>query len=95
MKLSFKKQPKETGLRAVGNYNVAVDIKGDKKIVGWIQPKSWQNEFFTVWLHVKEGNSFRNLQLKFRGETEEETREWIKHCWGTICTTYTLHQLED
>lgn len=95
MKLSFKKRPKETGLRAVGSPHPFVDIKGDGKIVGWVQPKSWRQDYFKVWLHVKQGDSFENKCLSFNGETEECAREFIKKNWNTIQEKYPLYQLED
>lgn len=95
MKLSFKKQPKETGLRSVGNPYPYVEIKGDKKKVGWIHPKSWQVDQYSVWFYVKDGSGFKNVQLTFRCDTEQEAREFIKAKWARIQEKFDLYQLED
>lgn len=95
MKLSFKKHPKETGLSSIGNPNPFVDIKGDKKKVGWIQPANWHKEHFEVWLHVKYEEGWRNVKLKFSGDSEQEARKFIKDNWEGILKNFELHQWED
>lgn len=95
MRLSFKKQPKETGLAAVGNYNPFVDIKGDGKKVGWIQPANWHTKYFGVWFHVESPDGWYNMKLGFDGETEKEARQFIKDNWEAIQAKWPLHCLEE
>lgn len=98
MKLSFKKHPRETGLRAVGNGNPFVDIKGDGRVVGWISPKNHNTTHYTIWFHVKHPDDvggFYNVSLRNKCDTEQEAREYIKRYWTIIQEKLTLHQLED
>jgi|GEM_PF-4184558 len=41
-KLTFKKQPRETGLRAVGYSSQSIDVKLNKKTFGTINAPNWQ-----------------------------------------------------
>ena len=49
MKFTFKKQPRETGLRAVGKPYPDTDIKVNKKRVGYISAPNWQTKSY-AWL---------------------------------------------
>jgi hypothetical protein len=102
MRLSFKKQPKETGLAGVANPNPFTDIKADKKKVGYISPPSrFGDNQWTVWLAVKRQTTdenpcpFENVRLKWRGNSEQEGRDFLKDRWESICKTYDLFQHED
>lgn len=52
MRVTFRKDPRLTGLAAVGHPYQTVRIKVDKKVCGWIQPPSWQKRDWTIWLRV-------------------------------------------
>jgi len=103
MKLSFKKNPRETGLSGVAHPNPSTAIKGDKKQVGMIYPPSrWDNDYkWTISLACPKDKTendpcgFRWMKLKYRFDKEAEAREWLKANWDRIITTYKLHQFED
>lgn len=93
MKLSFKKRPKERGLSSVAYPYPAVDIKGDGKEVGWIDPRSaWQDKYY-VWMRMVDVNDpigWRNVCM-FECENEEEARQLVKDNWYRLKTR--VHQL--
>jgi hypothetical protein len=103
MKISFKKQPKETGLAAVAHPNSETVIKVDGKRVGEISPPSahTQDWKWRVRIVVKTDEEMhRNagwkwLTFKVRFESEEEGREWFKTHAEKIASQYELHKFED
>jgi hypothetical protein len=99
MKLSFKKQPKETGLSAVGNPYQSVDIKGDKKLVGTIYAPNWRTKTneWSIGLMVIDKTQhcgWKWITLKFRGTSDQECRDWLKENWEAIQAKYSLRQSE-
>lgn len=52
MRITFKRHPRETGLRAVADPHRDVDIKVDKKVCGVIGAPSWQNNTWRVRIMV-------------------------------------------
>lgn len=101
MKLSFKKEPRETGLAGVGRPWPNVLIKADRKKVGTIVAKNWHQDKYQIWLTVKQTPTvesrcpFRSVKLKFECDTEEEAREFLQKSWETILKKFELHQFED
>jgi hypothetical protein len=104
MKLSFKKEKKETGLRAIAEPNPTTQIKADKKKCGAITPPnrfSSQGDDWFIRLMVKKVPSeadpcdFAWITLKAKRSTEEECREFIKKNWAVICEKYDLYQMDD
>lgn len=97
MKLSFKKQSKKTGLAGVGYPHQSVLIKADKLECGVIAAPNWQTKdnLWCIRLMKKKDNSFVWITLKFKGETEEECRQYLKDNWGSICKEIPLHQFKD
>lgn len=97
MKLSFKKQPKETGLAGVGYPYQSVLIKADKLEVGLISAPNWRSKdsLWTIRLAKKKDHSFVWITLKFKGENEDECRQYLKDNWEAICKEIPLHQFKD
>lgn len=104
IKLSFKKHPAETGLMAVGHSNRSVDIKVDKKIVGYIRAPAWDTPsnwkvYFSVNKPQPDDNpncawkwvSFKNAEFA----TEEIAREWVKNNIERVALTYKFHETGD
>lgn len=97
MKFTFKRMPRETGLRRVGNPWPAVDIKLGGKVCGWIHPRSCQERHFSVWFHIEGGScvcGWSNVMEKDGFETEQEARDWIAEHADEIQAKYTLHFVE-
>ena len=89
MKLSFKKDPKPTGLYSVGNPNPDTHIKLDGKEIGVIVPPSWNSShadwvirFMVIKEHIEEdGNtncSWKWITLKKHFDDELSARNFIK-----------------
>jgi hypothetical protein len=95
-RLSFKKEPQETGLRSVGHPSPDVAVKHDGKLVGLIRARSWQQDHYSVGFMV-EGNddnlncSWRWVFLKNKFETEDEVREYLKKNHEKLCKVYQFH----
>lgn len=88
MRLSFKKQPRERGLGGVGHPYPAVDIKGDGREVGWIDPPSAFKQHYHVWMRLEDTSDtvgWRNVYM-FVCDTEEEARQWVKDNWNKLKT---------
>lgn len=106
MRLTFKKQPKDTGLAAVAAYEQETDIKADGKVVGHIS-YSYNNSatkgdsFWHISLAVKkektaeEPAAWKWIRLKKTTATEPEAREFVKAMWEKITTELDLYQFED
>jgi hypothetical protein len=97
MAFTFKKEPKETGLAAVGNPNSQTQIKLKKKQVGYIAGPSWSSKdlLWRVKFAVSEGKSFKWVTLKATFETEPEARTYLTTNFERITNTFSLHSLED
>ena len=99
MKLSFKKHPRETGLRSVGNPNADVSIKADGSFVGLIDAPNWQTEDgkyrvkFTI--SDDKGAGWKWAVAKARFDNEDAAREWVKTKWEVLCKTWNLHPVPD
>jgi hypothetical protein len=87
IKITFKKRPRNTRLSAVGHPESDVDIKLDKKIIGWLSAPSWQTEDnkWGIWFHVMKNEpdnnpncDWKNISLKIRFASEQEARDFIK-----------------
>lgn len=96
--VTFKNEPRITGLAAVGRTPGAA-IKVGKLQVGSISGTSWvaTNHHHKVRLMVKEVENpcgWKWVELKYRGESLKTTKEWIKANWEAIYTKYDLHTME-
>lgn len=86
MKITFKRQPKATGLAAVGNPHPNTDIKMDGKLVGTIVPPNWRDngKEWLIMVRLKkplplpagENCTWYNAVLKPRFANEEAAREY-------------------
>ena len=101
--LSFKKQARETGLRSVGNPVPSVDIKINKKVIGYLSAPTWQTKDnkwginFSVVKPEPDENpncKWKWIAVKTRFETENEAREFVKENIEAISKRYTLYSLE-
>lgn len=82
MKFTFKRQPKETGLRAVGNPRPSVDIKLGGKVCGQIIAPYWATEDgkWRVGMAIDSDDPRNGWRWKFfkpRFDTEADARAWI------------------
>lgn len=104
MKLTFKKQPRES--RMIGYPNPNVDIKVDGKVVGYISGPNWQSKDDRWHVHfmvqkkdiMEDGNpncSWKRIQLKLNYVDESSARESVRHGIGGIINKYTLHYQEE
>jgi hypothetical protein len=93
MKLSFKKEKAETGLRAIASPDPTTQIKADKVRCGSITPPnrfSGQGDLWYIQMMVKREPTeqdpcdFRWVTLKGKFKTEPECRDWIKANWEAI-----------
>ncbi len=104
MKLTFKKHPRETGLRGVGYSHSSVDIKLNKKKIGLIQAPNWQAPdrkwglAFTIENDRPEENpncKWRWAFLKQRFDTEEAAREYLNANIEMLANRFKFFPLED
>lgn len=99
MKLSFKNGARPTGLSSVGNPYRSITIKGDGKDVGSIRmnnsnaanPKG--DNKYHIWLHVKTEDSFKNITLKAKFDTENDAKNFITEHWQSLIERYPIHQI--
>jgi hypothetical protein len=100
MKLSFKKDKKETGLAGVANPFPLTFIKGDKKLVGYIHHPRFAdeaNKWYLMFM-VKDQtqrSGWKWITLTARFDSEEQGREFVMKHWNAITTKYSLHQQDD
>lgn len=100
--LTFKKHPRETGLRAVAYPHRDVDIKHKKKIVGQISaPSPWMggSRYWTVSVAVcksptKESPCKWEWRKLHEATSEDEARHFVK-CNSEAITGMNLHYFEE
>lgn len=98
MKISFKKQKRETGLAGVGSSN-RTDIRLDKSRIGFMSSPSWSSKE-TKWIirlavkRMTEKGGFMWVTLEKRGNDEKHCREIVKEMLPKLhqCT---FHKFED
>lgn len=108
-KFTYKKQPRETGLRAVGHTNPSTDIKLNGGKVGIIGAPDWTTKDgkWSIRFTIKHGEEMtpefikRNgnvewkwVTLNFRGESEQACRDWIAAKSDELFKRFTFHSLE-
>lgn len=101
-KLSFKKDPRETGLAAVGNPHPDVRIKLDGGEVGVIDGPSWQTKDCRWRVRVaidapktpEKPAGFRWATFKVTHDSEAAARAWVKANWAAILRDHRLHDLD-
>jgi hypothetical protein len=102
MGITFKKQPKETGLHSIGYPYPNVDIKLDKKTMGYISAPTWQTKnVWNIYLSVKKSEPDDNsncdwkwVTVKKDFENEIEAREFIKGHIEEIQKKFVFHFTE-
>jgi hypothetical protein len=88
-KFTFKKGPEETGLRRIGSPRPNVDIKLNKKVIGYIRAPGWQDKdyLWKIRFSVKKKDIFEDgnpncvwkwFRLSVGFENEESARQYIK-----------------
>jgi len=105
MKISFKKQPRTTGLAGIGNSYQTTDIKVNKKIIGYIYPPTWRSKDNNWKINIAvegctkdDSNcSWRWVNLKYKPENESDGRIWIKKHLEKVLNDndLELHYFED
>ncbi len=103
MKLSFKKEKKLTGLSSVGYPYQNVDIKVNKKKVGYISAPTWNNgdlwriRFSVVKKDIMEdGNPncvWKWITLKVTFKNEDDAREYVKKIITLVQDKYIFQEL--
>lgn len=100
MKFTFKKEPRETGLRAVGHPHRSVTIKLKKKKVGMIHAPYWASEEYKwkIMLMVEdpegENRKWHWITLKARFDKEQEARDFLNEHIEEIMEKYDLHSMD-
>ncbi len=97
-RLSFKKQPRETGLSAIGNPYASVDVKLDGLICGMVSvPSRFGHDHWKIRLIVKDAEQkcgWRWVFLKGNHADEAAAREFLVKNWDTIKTKFELTSYE-
>ena len=100
-KLSFKKNPKETGLAGVGNPYPSTKIQANKKWCGSIHPPTWKSNdnlwrvsIMVIKSDIMEDKNpncpWRWVHFSKTFETVELAREWVKEHWTNINERYQI-----
>lgn len=81
-KFTFKKEPRETGLRSVGYTKQSVNIKLNKKKVGFIYAPNWNSKGWKIAFMISGGAGNPNYDWHWKNlkvcETEEEARQYVQ-----------------
>jgi hypothetical protein len=98
-KLTFKREPRDTGLAAVANPTPNVQIKLKKKQVGELASPNWRTKdnLWRVRFVVKDSTQkagWKWITLTVRFKDEDEGRAWVTKNTEQIVNTLNLHQLE-
>ena len=104
LKITFKRHPKETGLRGVGNGTPSVDIKLNGKNFGLLAAPSWQQGGWRIGIQVVKTETVTDnnpncewkwVYFKYNPSTEEEARAWVLSHIDSLALVYTFHTHED
>jgi len=99
MKLSFRKEPPETGLAGVVRPVPSTVVKGDKLQIGLIEPPHYSSPADAKWAIrimifdpavVPAG--WKWVRFKVQCESEPQARQWLQAHWEGIQTKYKLRQ---
>lgn len=98
MKFTFKKQPRETGLRSVGNPYASVDIKHNKKVVGTIAAPNWMSKdgkWVVRFMQQDTETQWHWITLKTRFDDEAAARTFLVANADKIIAQIPLHHTEE
>lgn len=106
MKVTFKREPREKGLRAVGNTHQSVDIKSNKKKFGAIIAPNWRtkdNKWGVQFCVEKDETITDNnpncswmwVSIAKRFDTEDDARAYVNEYIDRFAEKYTFHYFED
>lgn len=101
MNFTFKKQTRATGLAGIGYSKESIDIKLNGKICGTISAPNWttKDNNYSISLMVlkdqlEEDNNpncnWKWVIFKFKSESEQECREFLKSNYEIIVKKYNL-----
>lgn len=99
--ISFKKEPRETGLRTVGHPYQDVDIKVNKLKCGIIYSPTWCKPNWDVRIAVRAEPlpdspcDFKWRKANTSFATEQEAREWVKANLKSIHDKHPLFFFDD
>ena len=97
-KPTFKRQPKATGLAAVGSGNPWVDIKFECIVVGHIIPESWSHAGYKPGIMVMKTEPDDNPNCKWQWvwfkplATEQEARDFVVNNWEKWVAKYEIRK---
>jgi len=103
MKITFKKEPMESGLRSVGYPHQNVNIKIDGRVVGYIGAPNWQTKHvWTIRLMVyknaertpEDNCAWKTIKVVRTFESETTAREWVINHLENISKKYDLRSEE-
>lgn len=100
MKITFKKEPRLTGLAAVGYSRQSVEIKVDGKVCGHISAPNWQTEDglwgvgFMVYKNPDKTRvdncAWKWIRIVQRFDSELMAREWVLVNLENLSRRFTL-----
>lgn len=99
--ITFKNQPKQTGLAAIGNPYADIDIKCNKKVFGMIVAPNWRSQNKNQWritITVKEENNSEKWKwatFKQIFNNADDAKKWIKENYEKISEKTQIHFFED
>lgn len=98
-KITFKKEPKETGLARVARPHSATTIKQDGKMIGSLAPPSMYNNFigWRVCIRAKQEAhpGWRNVCFNAAQPSEPDARAWFLKNFAAICKKYEISPEKD
>lgn len=96
---TFKREPRETGLRNVANPYPAVQIKLAGKRVGLIRgpnPNSGHDGWKASFMVKSDTHpGWKWIRMAHEDATEADARAWLQRQADNIAARYKLHQQED
>ena len=99
MRFTFKRRKQETGQQGIAQPYPSVDIKLDKKIVGWISaPSPLGHDGWYIFLRLEDKSkncNWKNAKLKGDWETEAAAKAFLQTNADAILAKFTLVPEED
>lgn len=100
MRLSFKREKRETGLAGVARPVPCTQIKADGNVCGSITPADYRSKdnLWSLHFYVKDETNpgaFSVIHFSKKSETEGEMREFVKRNWEEFQRRYQIHSFEE